>query len=381
MVSVEHNDPINEKILAISEDKIEGFVREPFEEIAERSGVEVDVVMARIGAMLRAGTIRRVRQTLLATNLADGALVAWKVGEDKMDAAFDFMFQRDPFSGHVVLRSTDTLTAGSDYKLWTTVKVPHGFSLEEHCRLLAGKVGAERFRIMPAKGIFTLGVGHVRRKAIEPGSRADIPAKMIEVRAVELSEREWAVLLALITGYALFFFISKHVHHVCPACAASHFDADATRHFSEIATALIVALAIHSTTDGLALGIQGETPGTGATKWSLFSALCIHKVPEGLALGGLLIGAGLQRAAAVGWVAAVEATTLLGGVIGYFLLTNISMLWLGLIMAHVGGGFIYLATHAVVGEMLKHGKKLVLTSFALGIALIAVLNIGLRLVR
>src|SRR5213595_48464 len=149
----------------------------------------------------------------------------------------------------------------------------------------------------------------------------------------------WAVALAAATGYALFFFISKYVHHVCPACAASHFDADATRHFSEIATALIVALAIHSTTDGLALGIQGEIPATGATKWSLFSALCIHKVPEGLALGSLLIGAGLQRAAAVGWVAAVEATTLLGGVIGIFFLAKVSMLWLGLIMAHVGGGF------------------------------------------
>src|SRR4029450_11205793 len=110
----------------------------------------------------------------------------------------------------------------------------------------------------------------------------------------------WAVILALATGYALFFFISKHVHHVCPACAASHFDADATRHFNEIATALIVALAIHSTTDGLALGIQGEIPATGATKWSLFSALCIHKVPEGLALGSLLICAGLQRAAGGG---------------------------------------------------------------------------------
>jgi len=188
----------------------------------------------------------------------------------------------------------------------------------------------------------------------------------------------WAVLLALITGYALFLFISKRVHHVCPACAASHFDADATRHFSEIANALIVALAIHSMTDGLALGIQGEAPATGAAKWSLVSALCIHKVPEGLALGSLLIGAGLQRAAAIGWVAAVEATTLLGGFIGYFFLTNISVLWLALIMAHVGGGFIYLATHAVVGEMLKHGKKLVLTSFALGIALIAVLNVALR---
>src|SRR6266540_6628099 len=188
----------------------------------------------------------------------------------------------------------------------------------------------------------------------------------------------WAVLLALITGYALFFFISKHVHHVCPACAASHFDADATRHFSEIATALIVALAIHSTTDGLALGIQRQAPTMDATKWSLFSALCIHKVPEGLALGSLLIGAGLRRSTALGWVAAVEATTLLGGVIGYFFLTKVSTFWLGLIMAHVGGGFLYLAAHAVLGEMLKHGKNLVLTSFSAGIALIAVLNFGLR---
>src|SRR5213594_2826160 len=197
MMPIEHDDPINARILAISEDKIEGFVREPFQEIARRSGVDVDIVMARIAAMLRARTIRRVRQTLLATNLADGALVAWKVAEDKIDAAFDFMFQRDPFSGHVVLRSTDTLTAGSDYKLWTTVKVPHGFSLDEHCRLLAGRVGAERFRIMPAKGIFTLGVGHVRRKTIEPGSKADQAAKMIPVQAVDLSGQEWKVLLAL----------------------------------------------------------------------------------------------------------------------------------------------------------------------------------------
>jgi zinc transporter ZupT len=189
----------------------------------------------------------------------------------------------------------------------------------------------------------------------------------------------WAVLLALATGYALFLFISKHVHHVCPACAASHFDADATRHFSEIATALIVALSIHSATDGLALGIQGEIPATTATKWSLFSALCIHKVPEGLALGSLLIGAGLKRTAALGWVAAVEATTLLGGVIGYFFLANISTFWLGLIMAEVGGGFIYLAAHALLGEMLKHGKQLVLASFSAGFALIAVFNIGLRI--
>src|SRR5437868_14556587 len=114
MLPVEHDDPVNAKILAVSEDKIEGFVREPFQQIADRSGVGVEVVMARIAAMLRAKTIRRVRQTLLATNLAEGALVAWKVPEDKIDAAFDWLFQRDPFSGHVVLRSTETVSAGSD---------------------------------------------------------------------------------------------------------------------------------------------------------------------------------------------------------------------------------------------------------------------------
>src|SRR5947199_7891890 len=202
MMPIEHDDPINARILAISEDKIEGFVREPFQEIARRSGVDVDIVMARIAAMLRARTIRRVRQTLLATNLAVGALVAWKVPEDKIDNAFDWMFQRDPFSGHVVLRSTDTVTAGSDYKLWTTVKVPRGFSLQQHCELLSKKVGAEHFRLMPAKGIFTLGVGHVRRKTIEPGSKAAEPAKMIPVQIVELTGEEWNVLLALEREYA-----------------------------------------------------------------------------------------------------------------------------------------------------------------------------------
>jgi len=190
----------------------------------------------------------------------------------------------------------------------------------------------------------------------------------------------WLVVVAAATGYFLFFFISKHLHHVCPACAASHFDADATRHFSEIATALIVALAIHSTTDGLALGIQQDAPSIDATKWSLFFALCIHKLPEGLALGSLLIGAGLRRSTALGWVAAVEATTLLGGVIGMLWLGKVSTFWVGLIMAHVGGGFLYLATHAVIGEMLKHDKKLVLTSFSIGVALIAILNIALRIV-
>src|SRR5277367_6346801 len=151
--AISHTDEINARILAVSEDRIAGFVREPMREIAQACDLPVDVVMERIRAMLRAGTIRRVRQTLMATDLAPGALVAWEVPLDRLDAAFEYMFQQDPFSGHVVVRSTDTPTSGSQYKLWTTLKVPHGYSMRKHADYLRDQVGAKHYRLMPARGI------------------------------------------------------------------------------------------------------------------------------------------------------------------------------------------------------------------------------------
>jgi len=195
--AVSHTDEINARILAISEDRIAGFVRNPMAEIAKGCGLSVETVIERIGAMLKAGTIRRVRQTLMATDLAPGALVAWEVDEAKLDAAFDYMFQKDLFSGHVVLRSTDAATAGSQYKLWTTLKVPHGFSMTKHADYLRDKVGAKHYRLMPAKGIFALGVGHTRRKSMETGAKSEESAEMHTVRAVKLSDLEWRVLMAL----------------------------------------------------------------------------------------------------------------------------------------------------------------------------------------
>jgi hypothetical protein len=147
--------------------------------------------------MLRAGTIRRVRQTVMSTNLARGALVAWQVSEARLDAAFDFMFREDPFSGHVVVRSTDAASPGSTYRLWTTLKVPQGFSLRRHAELLRREVGAERFRLMPAKSLFTLGVGHVRRRGLEPGARAPERGEPQHTEFVELSALEWRVLVSL----------------------------------------------------------------------------------------------------------------------------------------------------------------------------------------
>ena len=196
-VPVEFTDPINAQILAVSEDRVQGFQRDPFGEIARLSGVPIETVLERIRAMVDAGTIRRVRQTLLATNLAQGALVAWQVPQEKLDASFDWMFQNDPFSGHVVTRSTDAATPGSTYKLWTTLKVPQGFSMQRHCEFLAQKTGAEKFVLLPAKRLFALGVGHTRRRGMEPGSKADVPAEVQDVSIVTLNDLEWRILTAL----------------------------------------------------------------------------------------------------------------------------------------------------------------------------------------
>jgi AsnC-like ligand binding domain len=191
------DDPVNAAILAVSEDRLQGFQLDPFGEIAQRSGIPVATVLERIVAMLRSGTIRRVRQTLMATNLADGALCAWQVPPEKLNAAFDWLFREDPFSGHVVIRTTDSATPGSNYRLWTTLKVPQGFSLEKHARFLAATIGAERYKLMPAKALFALGVGHVRRRGMEPGARAPELAEVKDTEVVALSAAEWRVLTAI----------------------------------------------------------------------------------------------------------------------------------------------------------------------------------------
>lgn len=196
-VPVETTDPINARILVISEDQLAGFQRDPLGEIARQAQLPLDQVIERIGAMLHAGVIRRVRQTLLATNLADGALCAWQIPIEKTESAFDFLFQKDPFSGHVVIRSTDAATPGSNYRLWTTLKVPQGYSLARHAQHLAGRIGAEHWKLMPARRLFALGVGHVRRRGMEPGSRADELAEAVDVRVAQLSDLEWRVLTAL----------------------------------------------------------------------------------------------------------------------------------------------------------------------------------------
>ena len=50
---VSPRDAVNRQILETSEDRIQGFVRDPIGEIAARSGVDAETVTERIRAMLQ----------------------------------------------------------------------------------------------------------------------------------------------------------------------------------------------------------------------------------------------------------------------------------------------------------------------------------------
>ena len=55
---------------------------------------------------------------------------------------------------------------------------------------------------MQAKKLFALGVGHTRRRSMEPGARSDGPAEVVDVQIAQLSDLEWRILTALKREFA-----------------------------------------------------------------------------------------------------------------------------------------------------------------------------------
>ena len=181
-----------------------------------------------------------------------------------------------------------------------------------------------------------------------------------------------ATALTLFSGYGLFYLISRYVSHVCPACSASHFEAHERETHQDAALYLLAgALALHCVIDGLAISFGTPEKRT----FAIFVTVLIHKFPEGFALCALLIHGGLAKHKALWLATALEASTLAGWLLGVCLRGYFQDApWLGLILIHTGGGFIFLALHALLNESRKHSPVLPLASFLAGTALIAFIH-------
>jgi len=180
--------------------------------------------------------------------------------------------------------------------------------------------------------------------------------------------------LALLSGYLVFFLISRFIFHVCPACAATHFDEQTASRFKNIARLLVVALGIHCMMDGIALALGGELEGK--VDRSIFLAISVHKFPEGLALAALLVRAGFEKMKALGMTTGIEALTFLGWILGLFSIKGFAPDgWFYLVLVHIGGGFLYLALHALLNESEEHSPRYVILFFLIGFVAIGLTNL------
>jgi len=74
--------------------------------------------------------------------------------------------------------------------------------MEKHARFLMERTGALAFKLLPAHKLFALGVGHVRRRGLEPGARSEELGQVLDTNIVELSDLEWRILEALKREFA-----------------------------------------------------------------------------------------------------------------------------------------------------------------------------------
>ena len=195
MISADIADPQNRRILAVAEDQLLGFHERPFAAIGERCGLPEEAVLERLRCMLSSGAILRLRQILPSTALTQGCLIAWRLPEERLDAAFDWLRDHDPATGHIVIRQADAPSApGADYRLWTTLKLPLEADLPAHCRQLAANIGATDYACMPVVGMFSLSVGHVRRAGQPIGALQPEPPTMQTPPTPQLTPQERLVL-------------------------------------------------------------------------------------------------------------------------------------------------------------------------------------------
>ncbi len=167
--------------------------------------------------------------------------------------------------------------------------------------------------------------------------------------------------VSVISGYFLFLLVQKFFFHVCPACAATHTEVN----FKALTLTMVSALAIHSFMDGLAIysGYLTQS-GVGAL---ILLAVVYHKLPEGMALTLVARGSGMSRKKSFLITFSLESvTTLAGGLVGFLVLVPESSRWVGYVLGHVGGGFLFIVLHALLSEVIKHHPQTTLMAALAG---------------
>lgn len=151
----------------------------------------------------------------------------------------------------------------------------------------------------------------------------------------------WPIfLVAVVTGYGTFWLIGRYVAPICPACAMRSLG-DVHRHAHGLGLSVLAAVfSLHCLFDGLGVGAASTVASSVGLR--LLAAISLHKFPEGFAMTLILMVGGREPWRAFALMAGIEAATLAGAVVGRFVV-HPSEFWLALVLANIGGTFLYLA--------------------------------------
>ena len=172
-------------------------------------------------------------------------------------------------------------------------------------------------------------------------------------------------LLFVLLGFILFFLLEKILHW-----RHCHKDKCQVHTF---AYTNLVGDFFHNFLDGIIIAaafIISIPVGIAST-----IAIALHEIPQEISDFGVLVYAGFSRKKALILNFLIALTTILGGIIGFYLIDSINLI-IKPVIAIAAGGFIYIAASDLIPE-LKKDKTFVsilhLIVFVLGISLMYLL--------
>ncbi|MFH1369077.1 MAG: ZIP family metal transporter [Elusimicrobiota bacterium] len=147
---------------------------------------------------------------------------------------------------------------------------------------------------------------------------------------------------------------------------------DEACHVHRMSVLSTIGLTLHSLLDGLAIGVGFEA---GAKLGMIMTlAVVLHKIPDGITITGILLHARRERKSVISFSTLVAMATPAGAVISYFFLRGISHDVLGMMLAFMGGSFLYLAAADLLPETHKEHNRANALFFFIGIVLIWIIG-------
>ncbi|MDX1387445.1 MAG: ZIP family metal transporter [bacterium] len=172
----------------------------------------------------------------------------------------------------------------------------------------------------------------------------------------------------ILAGFLFLFLIEKFITvHICEI-----FDCEVHR----IGISAFIGIAIHTLTDGVALGSGLMIPGLG---FVVFLAIVSHKAPELFSLTTVLIHTGTSRWR-IFWInLIILALVPLGATLAYAFLKPSDPTWIGRAVGFSAGTFLHISLSDLLPEAHRHSSNRVGTTLALllGLAVMWVLEISI----